>query len=542
MAHISRLRRWLAIAAAVAPLVGTTLLVPVSFAQAATTPTMTSAPPNPVIYTPPTSLNRTPVGGPPHESFNAAHSTGGPQAIPALDTANSSTVREPNGTYTTTIYPAPIHYRNAQGQWANISNTLIPSTASGYADQNQANAYQLLLPATAGQPVTVKSGSAQVSFALEGGAVAPLTTGGNTGTYDNVWPGVNLAYTSGNSTVQEAFTIATATDAAALSAVKFAVTVQNATPHTTPQGGVTFTNSSGQTIFSFAAPTLTDSSASAQNGPVTTTLTPTSASTYTLTVTPSQSWLQASTTHYPVVLDPTVNFTGATQDTFLLQNYPTTPYGGTSYINAGYNNGGADHTLLQFSVSAIPAQAQVLDAQLGLYNYTNLTSNATPLSIYAVTQPWSMDTATWGTTNGSTAWTAPGGTVASTAYATTNNLGTSTGWNYWDPTQLVQGWVDGAIPNEGMLLEEPTNSVDNLMHFTSTSSTNSSEWPVLTVNYALRLGQQPYYTMPSQTLHYPGHQHLQREPRFGPPHGGAQECGAQRRPHDVLQQPRHRGV
>lgn len=263
---------------------------------------------------------------------------------------------------------------------------------------------------------------------------------------------------------------------------------------------MTFTNSGGQTVFSFAAPTLTDNSASAHNGPVTTTLTPTGAGTYTLTVTPSQTWLQASTTHYPVVLDPTVNFTGATQDTFLLQNYPTTPYGGTSYINAGYNNGGADHALLQFDVSAIPAQAQVLDAQLGLYNYANLNSNATSLALYAVTQPWAMDTATWDTTNGATAWTTPGGTIGSTAYATTNNLGTSTGWDYWDPTQLVQGWVDGALPNDGMLLQEPTNSVDNLVHFTSTSSTTSSEWPVLTVNYALRLGQQPYYTMPSQTL------------------------------------------
>lgn len=212
------------------PLIATTLLLPATMADAAT-----SAPVAPNTFTAPATLNTTPVGGPPHGSFNAIHSRGPAHAVPALDTANSTTVRDPNGTYTTKIYPAPIHYRNAQGQWANISNTLIPSTVSGYADQNQANGYQLLLPATAGQPVTVKSGAAQVSFALEGGAAAPLTTTGNTGTYANVWPGVNLAYTSGNSTVQEAFTIANVTDAAALSAVTFAVTVQHATPHPTSQ-------------------------------------------------------------------------------------------------------------------------------------------------------------------------------------------------------------------------------------------------------------------------------------------------------------------
>ena len=71
-----------------------------------------------------------------------------------------------------------------------------------------------------------------------------------------------------------------------------------------------------------------------------------------------------------------------------------------------------------------------------------------------------------------TAGRAPGGDFSGTAAATTNGIAATGVWYSWSPTSLVQGWVNGTIANDGLLLKEPTENVTNVLAFNSATGTN----------------------------------------------------------------------
>src|SRR5579884_686739 len=113
--------------------------------------------------------------------------------LPALRTRTSRTYRVGGARHLVACAEA-VNYRDANGAWQPIDNTLRASTVSGYAYQNAANAYQLLLPSSlSAAPVKVSSGPAGVAFRLVG-ASGTLATNANTATYANALPGVDVSY------------------------------------------------------------------------------------------------------------------------------------------------------------------------------------------------------------------------------------------------------------------------------------------------------------------------------------------------------------
>ncbi len=124
--------------------------------------------------------------------------------------------------------------------------------------------------------------------------------------------------------------------------------------------------------------------------------------------------------------------------------------------SAQFPNFGDSRGLFEFDLSAIPAGAVIDSAMVSLYvgfnAFSPLTSRLTSVSVYQVTSDWTesgvtYDTRpTWNTASvGSMSIPAATGTIVKTPY---------NGYINTQITNLVQGWVDGSIVNNGLITSD----------------------------------------------------------------------------------------
>ncbi|MFL7811764.1 MAG: DNRLRE domain-containing protein, partial [Anaerolineae bacterium] len=98
-------------------------------------------------------------------------------------------------------------------------------------------------------------------------------------------------------------------------------------------------------------------------------------------------------------------------------------------------------TLVRFSLAQIPANATVSQATLefyvgGAWGY----GDSVPIEVYRLAVPWAAATTTWNNQ------------PASAEQHATISAPWALGGLTMDVTSLVQGWVSGAYPNEGLVL------------------------------------------------------------------------------------------
>ena len=174
----------------------------------------------------------------------------------------------------------------------------------------------------------------------------------------------------------------------------------------------------------------------------------------------------------------------AGEDTYIaaassVQNYGTQ----TNLITDSQNSSGV-RSLLRFDLSAVPAGATILSATFEMYYFYTRVANTESLRLHRALRDWTETGATWRTYDGANNWTTQGGDydpaiVASATLTATVNL-----WKSWNVTSLVQGWVGGAYPNQGMLLESQPASGNKERHFYSSDYvTNPALRPKLTIVY-----------------------------------------------------------
>jgi YD repeat-containing protein len=187
--------------------------------------------------------------------------------------------------------------------------------------------------------------------------------------------------------------------------------------------------------------------------------------------------------------------TNAAHDCALASNLPTTSICNATTDTVGYDGTNTDNSLVEFETkTALPAGANVLNAQLGMYLSSSSTTTPVSVSAYAATKAWTLS-ATWNTYDGTHAWTAPGGDFITTNAVVNPAVTTPAGWAHWYPTQIVQEWVNGTLPNDGLLLADTTQkTTKDMLSFNSLDA--SSNHPYLTISWTPR-GQEdpPAYTM-----------------------------------------------
>ena len=370
------------------------------------------------------------------------------------------------------LYAAPFQYRDAGGALRAIDNTLVPDGSGNMT--NAANSYRASLPADASAPVSFATSRGSVSFQLAG-ARGQRAVDGSHASYAGALPGVDVAYAVGNAGVKETLTLA---GASAPASFDYALSVSpGLAPRLNRSGGIDFVDGTGAVAFAFAPPSMVDAAGVVSNrirfhlshGGT------------QLTLAADRRWLAEPNRAWPVVVDPSFIANGADRECFIRDGADAnSSFCGGSSIDVGNDGTQTSRTLLVWDLSSIvPSNAIVQSAALGLYVQDESTTTPLSVGVHHATTPWTVS-ATWNEADTGIAWGTPGGDFAAAPDATATVGGTTGVTATWDLTSLVQGWADGSVANDGMILEGSGGT--NVLHFATTSAP-TSQMPYLDVTY-----------------------------------------------------------
>jgi RHS repeat-associated protein len=421
------------------------------------------------------------------ERATAAMSNDGPtlgDEIPSFRTEFSRTYSTVNGGYVARIFTAPVNYKAADGSLQPIDDTLRPAADGSFV--NKADAYRASVPQSLGDaPVAYRSKDGSVTLKLEGAADAAAVVKGATATYREAFPGVSVKYRSMSTGLKEDVTFATRESVRSL---VYAVAISKGLrPRLTKTGALRVVDAKGKVRFTIAAPYLQQAGkASPGRGKVAVKLTRTAAG-WRMVLTPNAKWIAAKNRRFPVVLDPVIT-TGSTGDCTITNAAPTTPAcaGGSAYDYVGGTGAGTYRSVFRFSTSAVPANAQVITASLGVYASGYATGTPMTIDAYQLGSDFNYQEVTWNSRKTGTAWGTAGGDLAG---GQARSLLNTTGWNFFAIPALVQSWVDGSAANNGVLLKTPSEPDANLVAFTGKDFAGGAYAPYLQIQYTPRLGR-----------------------------------------------------
>lgn len=419
--------------------------------------------------------------------------------ITGLRTATSRTFAAAGGEFETRVYPFAVNYRRPGGGWAAISNRLVADAQGGY--RNQANSFSVHLPRAGSGAVRFQDGRAWISLALSGGE-GTARVAGNEERFAAALPGVEVANIVGNLALEQSLTLHGTQAPRSFSYLIRASAGLAARRQA--DGTVAFVDRSGATRVAIAPARMWAQSTPTDVRAVTTTLARVAGG-WRLTLSPDHGFVdRVLAAGGSVVIDPTIspgNYVyinggeGSFGDCQLTESTPTTSRCGGTVDYVSQSASDADHTLWRFDIAdSVPRNAEVLESQLSAPIASD-PSAAGQVGVYQVTQAWTQS-ATWSTYDGTNAWATPGGDTAASPSDQTQ-IGTSASTGYWVPTGLVQGWVDGTIPNNGLMLKAVGSG--NLAEVGFDSSFSSTP-PFLGVRYEPRLGDYRGYTLDSQQI------------------------------------------
>ncbi len=419
-------------------------------------------------------------------------------------TERSRTFVTDDGTYQTTFYDQPVHFRDSQGAWQPIDTTLVPEPTSGSL-RTKASSVEVSLPAQLGAaPVRVATGSTAVEFSLRDATAAPAKIGvpaalpaasagsaGSAATYAGARPGVDVAYTALPEGVKEELVLA---GPLAPSTYDFTVRLSpGLSAEETPDGGVAILSADGTERAAFAPPFVTDASHVAGEvlgeGPGYSTEAVSlrileRAPELVLRLAVDPAWLAAPERAWPVVVDPTLTVTSA-NDTYLGSGaYANTNYGTSTVLGIG---GGTTkiRALHQRELASFFTEPAVITAAaLELY-VTNDTSGSAQrvVAVHEVSAGWASTQATWNNRLSSTPWAQAGGDFDALALWKGNGVIGSPGWRSFPVTRAAQGWVDGTKPNNGVVIKYVDEAAGPQVSFASANATDATKRPRLVVNW-----------------------------------------------------------
>jgi RHS repeat-associated protein len=425
-----------------------------------------------------------------------------PQAmeLPNRNTATSRSFRLGDGSFETRIYQVPVNYRDEKGDWQPIDESLR-EMASG-AVTNGANSFDIHLPEDlSDSAIKVDLGEdAWVSERPIGvGTESVEVRPDGTATYSAAGGAADFEFTGLTNGLKESIELA---GPEAPSTYRFQIDASvGVAPALADDGSIAFRTENGSVLAEMPAPFMVDSTGTqAPAESIHYTLEEDGKGSWELAVIADSSWLHADDRSWPVVIDPTVTLSPA--NSCMIWTYTeAVTFCGSSGVplmaRADYSPAGTAgdifaRSLLRFSLAGIPANAHITSAALGLYSASEAT-NVTKVNLHDVNSHW--DTATWNYArlSPSTKWGSAGGDfgkdmLAPASLTPAERGGSGPGWwNFSGPelTWLAQRWLDGAVPNNGVLLKlaDETPRVCCIHRLVSWESDAGANKPYLAIQY-----------------------------------------------------------
>lgn len=197
------------------------------------------------------------------------------------------------------------------------------------------------------------------------------------------------------------------------------------------------------------------------------------------------------------------SYTGTT-DTVIKTDFPTTNSGSDTSLEIDSTpDWGA---LVKWDISSIPSGVTVTSATM---QFQVTDESGVAYDIYQLLRDWSESTATWNTTDGSTAWGTAGANNTSTDRSGTavgelslgdGLTGTETVTLNATGIQMVQDWIDGTDPNYGVTIQDYADAAGDGVDVDSSEGSTASTRPKLSVTYTATDSTAPYITDISSTV------------------------------------------
>lgn len=401
-------------------------------------------------------------------------------------TETSQTFANPDGSWTSSQYPGPVRVKDASGSWHPVDTTLVQDAKGAWH------------PRWAAADLRISNGGTDSFASLEDGGrsygvswpdkLPKPKVAGNTATYENVQPGVDLRVTA----LPTGFSHVLVIRQAPTQPLKFALPTRTSGMELSQDtsGHLRLKNRAGKLVASAPAPAMWDSSVDRRSGePKHKATIPTRvksgkrAGDSSLDLSPAAAFFATKDLTYPVIVDPATTL-AVTTDTWVQNPDYTDSQISSPELKAGTYDGGPHvaRSYLKFDVSKF-AGKHILDTDLQLYSYYSSTCATTGAGVQVrrITSNWDSSTITWGTQPATTTTDAVTNTAA-LGYDSSCPAGNM----HWDVDNIVKSWTSGASANYGFQIRGASET-DALTwrRFRSAnyvSGDNSAE-PHLTVTY-----------------------------------------------------------
>jgi hypothetical protein len=434
-------------------------------------------------YRPPSQRSRYPVMKAPVAPANSAEVKAAPAAtvtgfdagtsreVTAARSANERIFDNVDGTQTTEFSSAAVNYRKADGTWAPIDSNLAGDAASGW--RRSADSVDLRLAGRADAAelvrVTLPGGGVLAYGAAEASAVTGEAVR-DTAAYRGVWPGVDIELQAQPGAVKETLVLGSAE-----ARRQFVFPLRLTGLKATVDGDqVVLTDTAGVRRGTIPAGYMVDADGAVSHDVRYRLVTHAGAA--ALQVTADAEWLSAAGRAYPVRLDPPVLATGAATESLVVQG--NSSHGGGQDLLVGRRDDKSSASYLKFPNLVDDLRNHtVFSAQLSFAAFEAPSCKPRQLSVHPVTESW-----TSGATNQSYPGPNVGASIGSATFAqgfvglgqsasacpvtgTVINLGSK-------GRDLVQGWVNGSKPNNGISLRAPVSDESAWKVIAGTSTAN----------------------------------------------------------------------
>jgi RHS repeat-associated protein len=348
----------------------------------------------------------------------------------------------PDGTFTDEVYAAPVRTRHGD-DWVPVDTAL---TDTGNAVAPAATVGDVAF-SDGGDTALASVSEGGVSVALSSDSTLPAPTiVGNSATYADVQPGVDLTVDATESGFEQSFVLKDADAAAAASQLDLPLTLTGVSPVAT-EGGIVFRDAQGNDRAFAGSARMWD--ATGRTAPVAVAVNGTGSS-RSLVMTPDAGFLADPSLVFPVTVDPTVQLY-RWRDSYIENVNTTANYYNNPYLKIGKRSSTTYVTYISFDMSSYTGK-KIVDAYTYLGMTDSVTCSARTTNAYPVTTYWESTSVTWA--NHPT--TDLGTVLASSTAAGGGPVGSTCQSNAWmelrssDLTAKYQAWADNNSTNYGM--------------------------------------------------------------------------------------------
>ncbi len=424
------------------------------------------------------------------EAVAQAAESGHPVLATAETTESSSVVANPDGTLTATLGAGPLQEPDPDSPtgWSPIDLTL-EHAGGAYAPAVSA-ADTTFSDGGSGDLATLQEGSTSYAEGWNAALPAPSVSG-DTATYPNVRPNVDLMLTAQTSGFEQRFVVKAPPSQPPVLDVPLSLEGLSATVDDT--GSLIVTDVHGETVATAGTAVMFGAALDAAGEPLVSAVVDTEVvSTQdgpVFRISPDMAFFSEPGLTYPVTIDPSPNL-DVTYDTYVRQSTPTTSHMTDDVLKVGTNDGSDKYrALLEFTGVAdlVTNPIEVSSATLNLFQIDAKSCTATEVDVYDATSNWiTVTPVTWNSkpsagTLYASASAAHGKPNSSCSSSGMVNISTG-GADGHTLADLVQAWADGTIANDGVIVQAASESnSDYWKKFRSADA--GSNTPTLSVTY-----------------------------------------------------------